>query len=111
MIFENGTTPVIVFRMGDSEDFTVAEEALSPVPAAEISKNGGAFAASTNAVTEISDGWYKVTLTATETDTDGTLIIRATATGAAEWTDIHQVIPVGPGDLSSTALLDVGKTV
>lgn len=94
MIIANGTTPVIMFLMVDETDDETAETGLSP--AAEISKNGGAFASVTNAISEVSDGWYKVTLTATETNTDGMLVIRATAAGADEWRDIHQVIAVLP---------------
>jgi hypothetical protein len=47
-----------------------------------ISKNGGAFgnpnAGATNA-TEVSSGWYKVTLDATDTATVGPLVVRGTA--------------------------------
>ena len=46
-----------------------------------ISKDGGAFAACSNAVTAIGSGVYKITLTATETDAD-ILVLRFTATGA-----------------------------
>ena len=43
------------------------------------SKNGGAFAAIGGSVSEVSSGWYQVALTTTDTNTLGTLIIRATA--------------------------------
>ena len=47
-----------------------------------ISKDGGAFAAtSTATATEVSSGWYKVALTQTEANCDE-LAFRATATGA-----------------------------
>lgn len=87
-----GSTPVIVFLMVDSTDYTTAETSLSPVPVVQLSKNGGAFATSTNAATEIGNGWYKATLTATETGTAGPLIVRATATGCAEWRQIYHVL-------------------
>lgn len=45
-----------------------------------ISKDGGAFASSTNSVTEISSGWYKIVLTAAEMNA-GTVAIKASATG------------------------------
>lgn len=90
MIIYKGTTPTIVFLMVDATDDETAEEGLSP--SVEISKNGGAFAAITNSVSEISDGWYKVALTSTETNTNGPLIVRATGTGADEWREVHQVI-------------------
>lgn len=46
-----------------------------------ISKDGGAFAALTNSVAEISDGWYKVDLTAGETDCN-VFALNFTALGA-----------------------------
>lgn len=45
--------------------------------------DGAAFGACSNAVTEVSNGWYKITLSAS--DTNGTAIaIRFTATGASD---------------------------
>jgi hypothetical protein len=59
-------------------------DATSKTIAVTISKNGAAFgnpnAGATNA-TEISGGWYKVTLDATDTSTNGDLVLRGTATG------------------------------
>lgn len=89
VLLQNGSTPTMVFLMVDEADDETAETGLSP--AVSISKNGGAFAACTNAVSAIGNGWYKVTLTAAETNTDGPLIIRATAAGADEWRDVAQV--------------------
>lgn len=45
-----------------------------------ISKNGAAFAAPAGSVAEISDGLYKITLTAADTDTLGDLAFHCTAT-------------------------------
>ena len=89
MLIENGSTPVIMFLMVDATDRSTAETGLSPT--VYVSKAGGAFAATTNSATEVSAGWYKVTLTATETGTDGQLALYATGTGAATWREIHQV--------------------
>lgn len=47
-----------------------------------ISKNGGAFAASSITITDRGNGWYNVAGTTAESDTLGDLVIRATATGA-----------------------------
>lgn len=63
-------------------DFTGAELSGIPDLTVEISKNGGAFAASAGTKAEIGDGWYSYALTAGETDTPGPLSIRATGTGA-----------------------------
>lgn len=106
MLIQNGSTPTIVFLMVDEADDETAEPGLSP--SVSISKNGGAFAAVTNAISQIGNGWYKVTLTATETNTDGPLIVRATAAGADEWRDICQVYT---NLLSSAELARVADTV
>lgn len=90
----NGDTPVMVFLMVSTTDGTTAVTGITP--SVEVSKNGGAFAAATNSVSEISDGWYKVTLTATETNTNGPLILRATGTGAYEWRDTGLVRDAQP---------------
>ena len=90
----NGSTPVMVFLMVSTDDGTTAVTGITP--AVQISKNGGAFAAATNSVTEIANGWYKVTLTATETNTNGPLIVRATGTGAIEWRDVALVRKAQP---------------
>lgn len=49
-----------------------------------VSKNGGAFAASTGTKAEISNGWYSYTLTVAETDTVGPLSILANGAGCLQ---------------------------
>lgn len=90
---ENGDTPTIVFVLVDATDDETAEAGLTVGSiTTEISKNGGAFAATTNTCAEISDGFYKVALTATETNTDGPLAFRAILTGTTnEFRDIYYV--------------------
>jgi hypothetical protein len=90
MQIATGTTPVIVFLMVSSADDKTA--ATGATPTVTLSKAGGAFAAATNAVSEIGSGFYKVTLSAAETGTLGALAVIATATGADVWRDIHQVV-------------------
>lgn len=89
MLILNGSTPRIPILMVDSTDDETAETGLTPT--VQISKNGGAFAAATNAAVEVGNGWYYVALTATETNTDGPLLVRATGTGSDEFRDYHQV--------------------
>ena len=69
------------FLMVDETDFATPETGLTVT--CNISKDGGAFAASTNSAAEIGNGTYKITLTATEMNAD-TIILRFTATGAAD---------------------------
>ena len=90
MQITSGTTPTIVFVLVSSTDDKTA--ATGKMPTVTLSKNGGAFAAATNAVSEVGLGFYKVTLTATETNTAGPLAVVATATGCDDWRDIHQVV-------------------
>ena len=90
MQIAQNSTPVLVFLLVDADDGRTAETGAAPT--VTLSKNGGAFAAATNSVTEIGSGFYKVTLTATETNTLGALVIVASATGTDVWRDIHQVV-------------------
>lgn len=98
MLIAQNTSPTLVFLLVDADD------AVSPVtgatPTVKLSKNGSAFAAAAGDIAEIGEGWYRVTLTPAETDTDGPLIIRAVATDSFEWRDIHQVY----SDLTATLL-------
>lgn len=50
---------------------------------AQISKNGAAFANSTNSVTELSNGFYYLQLTASELNAD-LVMVKLTATGCAQ---------------------------
>ena len=104
MLIENGATPRLPILMVDATDDETAETALTV--SVQISKNGGAFAATTNSPVEVGNGWYYVILTATETDTDGPLLLRATAAGADEWRDYHQVFT----DLSADVIAISGDT-
>ena len=94
MRIENGSTPNIVFVLVDATDDETKEP--SPSPTTFISKNGQAWAATTNSATEIGgagngEGFYVVALTATETNTDGPLAIYASAAGTHIWRDVHEV--------------------
>jgi hypothetical protein len=51
-------------------------------PTVVISKAGAAFAAAGGTVTEIANGWYKIALTTTDTNTLGDLAFHVTATNA-----------------------------
>lgn len=73
------TSRVVMFKAHLATDHVTP--ATGKTIAVVISKNGGAFgnpnAGATNA-TEVSAGWYKVTLDTTDTDTIGDLIVRGT---------------------------------
>ncbi|GIW60993.1 MAG: hypothetical protein KatS3mg087_2059 [Patescibacteria group bacterium] len=94
LIKQNDTSKPIVFLMVDSADHITGKTGLTPT--VTISKNGGAFAAPSGAVSEIGNGWYKLTPAAADVDTLGPLIIHATATGA-DPTDVeYQVVARDP---------------
>ena len=78
---KKGVERTVVFKMVDETDFATPETGLTVT--AEISKDGGVFASCTNSVSEIANGWYKVTLTATEMNADE-IVLKCTATGAAQ---------------------------
>jgi hypothetical protein len=90
MQITQGSTPVLIFLLVDSTDSRTAKAGAAPT--VTLSKNGGVFAAAAGVVSEISDGFYKLSLTGTETGTVGPLAVIATATGADVWRDIHQVV-------------------
>lgn len=100
MIFDVGTTPRIPIYLVDSTDHVTPKTGATVT--VQLSKNGAAFATASGSVTEIGNGWYRVTLTAAETDTPGPLLVRATATGADTFGDYHQVA-AGIGNLANIA--------
>lgn len=106
-----GNATTITFLMVDETDFFTAETGLSPT--VQISVDGGAFATTTNSASEISNGWYAVTLTAgevTATIADGEeveLILRATGTGAAEYREKHVIYENATAKLASGAEVTV----
>ncbi len=71
------------FTMVDAADFATPETGLTVT--AEISKDGAAFAAMTNAVAEVGNGVYTIDITAAEMNAD-TVSLKFTASGAAQRT-------------------------
>lgn len=81
MTYKKSTEQTVMFKLVDETNFATPEPGKSP--SVEISKDAGAFTATTNSAAEVSDGWYKVTLTSTEMNADE-IILKATAAGAAQ---------------------------
>lgn len=90
MQITQGSTPVILILLVSTADDRTA--LTGATPAVQLSKNGGAFAAAAGSVTEVGLGFYKLTLSAAETDTVGALAVVATATGADVWRSLEQVV-------------------
>ena len=95
------------FKLVSSTDHLSAKTSASPT--VNISKAGGAFATSTNAAVEIANGWYKVTLTTTETNTLGDLAFYITASGADDTDFCDQVVVDLPGATVSSVTGAVGS--
>ena len=91
----NGLAKKVVFRAIASSDHFTPKTAV--VPVITISKNGGAFgnpnAGATNA-TEMTSGFYKFDLDATDTGTNGPLAWRAAVTGMDDVGDVYEVVNV-----------------
>lgn len=105
----NGSTPVFVFLLTDATDDETAETGQSSITV-QLSKNGGNFANVTNAITEIGSGFYKVTLTASETNTDGPLIMIAEKSGVSNiWRWISQVYT--PTTTFNATITGIGSTM
>ncbi len=89
---DNGTTPRIPLYLVLSSDHLTP--ATGKTLAITISKNGAAFgnpsAGATNA-TEVASGWYYVDLSATDTGTNGPLIVLGTATACDNSTIAYTV--------------------
>lgn len=82
MRLQSSTDHSIAFLMVDSADHVSGKTGLSPSVA--LSKDGGAFGSALGAVTELSNGWYKLAANATDRDTLGELAIHISAAEAAQ---------------------------
>src|SRR3954467_12496965 len=103
------TSKLVVFKAYLASDHVT--EATGKTIAITISKAGGAFgnpnAGATNS-TEISSGWYKVTLDTTDTATLGILALRGSAATIDDVGDRFFVVKATNGGL--TALPDTAVT-
>jgi hypothetical protein len=79
-LLKQSTAYTATFLMIDSTDHISAKTGLTVT--VNISKAGAAFGAAGGTVTEIANGWYKIVLTTTDTNTVGDLSYHCTATGA-----------------------------
>src|SRR3989338_7927076 len=103
-LIKQSTAYTRMFLMVDSADHLAGKTGLAVTVV--ISKAGGAFGAATGAtVTEVSGGWYKIALTAGNTDTLGELAFRCTATGADPTDFVDQVSARLHDDLASASAL------
>lgn len=76
----------------------------------KISKNGGSFANSTNAPSEIAQGWYKVVLTATEMNAQDILLFIVGGSGSSEAVWICTTA-IGPSSVNANVTQWAGTNV
>ena len=109
---QSTTVTVQVGPFLDDTDFKTAETALSPT--IEISKAGAAYAArnSATAISHDADGWYRVELNTTDTNTVGPLMLKSTETGALHVWHEFSILPANAYDslVAGTDLFDVSVT-
>lgn len=96
----------LLFLMVNSTDHISGKTGLAPT--VTISKNGGAFAAPTGAISEIANGWYKVAGNAEDTNTVGPLVLHVEATGADPCDDRFEVVAFDPGSATNLGLSSIG---
>lgn len=105
----NTTNYPIPFLMVNALDHQTGMTGLTP--AVTLSKNGGAFATPSGAVTEIGNGWYALAGNATDRNTLGDLIIHATSTGADPWDGRFTIVPWDPYNGASMGLTNLDTTI
>lgn len=86
----------VPIHLVDATDGITPETGVTGTP--QISKNGGAFANTTNALVEVGNGLYYVELTATELDALGFIAVRFKSAATAEAQVVGQVVPFDPYD-------------
>jgi hypothetical protein len=95
MLIFKSETPTISFLMVSSADGKTPIAGQAANIQVQLSKKGASFANASGSVSEIGSGWYKVTLSSTETNTVGQLIFRAydkkSTVTMFTWSDIHEV--------------------
>ncbi len=104
MVYLREATAVIK-KLGpfvDSGDGSTAETGLTISQAdIQLSKNGGAFAQTSDAApttTHDADGWYPIPLTTTDTATLGSLVVQVTESGALPVWREYMVVPANVYD-------------
>ena len=106
---QNSTLYPIPFLMIDSADHVTGKTGLSPT--VTISKNGGAFASPSGAITELANGWYVLAGNATDRNTLGEFLIHATAAGADPTDDRYVIVPWDPFDAVKMGLTALPNAV
>lgn len=109
---KSNTSYPIQFILVQSDDHITPSEGQTP--SVEISKNGGAFNSISGSVSEISNGWYSISLAVSDVDTLGDLSIHITSNDA-DPTDLqYSIVNYNPFDFVSglvTILSDIEENI
>jgi len=108
-LLQSSTARPLIFFLYDSSDHVTGKTGLSPTVV--ISKNGASFGSPSGAVSEIGNGFYMVAGNATDTNTLGTLILSATASGADQGTMAYNVVAYAQDNATNLGLTDLDATV
>jgi len=81
MTYQKGIEQTVMYKLVDETDFATPETGATS--SVELSLDSEAFTGATNTAVEVSNGWYKIVLTADEKDADE-IILKVTAPGAAQ---------------------------
>jgi len=109
LLVKQGASKVVPFFMVDSTDHISPKTGLTP--SVQISKAGGTFAAAGGTVAEIGNGWYKITLSTTDTNTLGALSFYITATGADPVSFHIQIVAFDPESSTNLGLSMIDTNV
>src|SRR5689334_22336027 len=96
----------VVFTMKD----TAGAAVTGLTPTCQVSKDGGAFAGCSNSPAEVSAGWYKITLTATEMNADA-VAFKATGSGAVQFDQVVYTEVTLPDDTYTRVGAPVGASI
>ena len=102
LLVKQSASKVVPFFMVDSANHISPKTGLSP--SVQISKAGGTFATAGGTVAEIGSGWYKITLSSTDTDTLGALAFHITASGADSVDFTIQIVAFDPESSTNLGL-------
>lgn len=109
LIKKDIATQPLVFLMIDSSDHMTGKTGLSPT--VTLSKNGASFASPSGSISEIGYGWYQVAGHASDTNTLGTLVLHATASGADPVDDRYEIIACDLQDATSLGLSRIDAAI
>jgi hypothetical protein len=109
LLVKQSASKVVPFFMVDSSDHISPKTGLSP--SVQISKAGGTFAAAGGTVAEIGNGWYRITLSTTDTNTLGSLAFYITATGADPVSFSIQVVAFDPESSTDLGLSRIDANI